>query len=461
MDKPMPRYPEAIPLLTLQNRLKDLITAATRLQNQWVVAEFSDVMRKGGHIYADLVQKDECGCTVARLRATLWHGTGMGLFRQYGPRLSEIFMNGAEAKLCGSVSFHPLFGLNFNITDLDPSYRRDTSRLQAEIIAALRREGVIDANKSLDMPVAPQRIAVISAEGAAGYGDFKAHLHNNPYRLKFFPVLFPATMQGAAVSPTVREALEAVRRRLSEFDCVAIIRGGGSTTDLAGFDELQLARAVATFPLPVIVGIGHERDNTVLDFIAHTRVKTPTAAAEWLVANAAGVLARITELARATASYVSSRLAGDNRQLRYIEEHIPISVRSAMDRHRSRLAEITSALPLSISNRVMSASNRLEAASRAIDTAGARRIEREKGRLEAIYSALPRDTGTTIQRERARIERLEDAVEMLSPRSVLARGYSITRAGGHALRDPADAPPGTQITTTLAHGTLTSKVNKI
>lgn len=288
MDKPMPRYPEAIPLLTLQNRLKDLITAATRLQNQWVVAEFSDVMRKGGHIYADLVQKDECGCTVARLRATLWHGTGMGLFRQYGPRLSEIFMNGAEAKLCGSVSFHPLFGLNFNITDLDPSYRRDTSRLQAEIIAALRREGVIDANKSLDMPVAPQRIAVISAEGAAGYGDFKAQLHNNPYRLKFFPVLFPATMQGAAVSPTVREALEAVRHRLSEFDCVAIIRGGGSTTDLAGFDELQLARAVATFPLPVIVGIGHERDNTVLDFIAHTRVKTPTAAAEWLVANAAG-----------------------------------------------------------------------------------------------------------------------------------------------------------------------------
>ena len=235
----------------------------------------------------------------------------------------------------------------------------------------------------------------------------------------------------------------------------------GSTTDLAGFDELQLARAVATFPLPVIVGIGHERDNTVLDFIAHTRVKTPTAAAEWLVANAAGVLARITELARATASYVSSRLAGDNRQLRYIEEHIPISVRSAMDRHRSRLAEITSALPLSISNRVMSASNRLEAASRAIDTAGARRIEREKGRLEAIYAALPRDTGTTIQRERARIERLEDAVEMLSPRSVLARGYSITRAGGHALRDPADAPPGTQVTTTLAHGTLTSTVNKI
>lgn len=447
---------KAISLFALQRRLNELISSYCSLKNQWIVAELSDVRRSGGHYYAELIEKDKDGRTIAKLRANLWNGQAHKLYNAYGACMADIIKSGSEAMLCGSVTYHPLFGLSFNIVDVDPEYSRDTTRLQAEILAALQRDGVRDDNKELPMPEVAQRIAVISAPGAAGYGDFINQLLRNPYNLRFRPELFSAVMQGAAVSQTVREALAAIAKRRDEFDCVVIIRGGGATSDLAGFDDYALAFAVATFPLPVIAGIGHERDNTVLDFIAHTRVKTPTAAAEWLIARAAAVWTRIHDLVAQAAQYTRSRLAGDSRQLQYLEEQIPLLSRNAVARSRSRLAEITAALPLTVQNRLLAASRRLEAASRGIDTAVSARLAREAARLDAFAAALPRDISVRISRESSRLEHLAQTVRLLSPDNVLARGYSITRADGRALRDADAVAPGTTIITTLSKGSITS-----
>lgn len=448
--------PEAISLLKLQERLRNIVAADTFLQNQWVVCELSDVRPSGGHFYAELIEKDSAGTAVAKMRANIWRGQAIALQKKFGKGIWQLFTSGTEVKILGSVISHPLYGISFNIISIDPEYRRDSSKIQAEILAALKRDGILEDNKELPMPEAPQRIAVISAEGAAGYGDFMNQLTNNVYGLVFYPVLFKAVMQGASVSPTVCDALNKIEQKMDRYDCVVIIRGGGATSDLAGFDDLSLAQKVATFPLPIIVGIGHERDNTVLDFIANTRVKTPTAAAEWLIARAANILATVRDLAQQIANYTSKRLTGDRRYIDYLEEQIPHLARNNAEKARSRLSEITAALPLTVKNRLLTASRRLDSASRAIESAASSTITRAAARLDAFASTLPRDAGIVLKREENRLSHLAQAVEMLSPKNVLARGYSITRVDGHAVRSASELKSGAVLHTTLSDGVITS-----
>lgn len=428
------------------------------LQNQWVVAELTEVRGSGGHVYVELAEKDKNGIIVAKMRGNIWANVVQNMKLRYGARMREIMRVGSEVRVYGSVTFSPVYSISFNITGIDPDYQRDTNRIQAEILAALKSEGILEANKGLSLCEAPQRIAVISAAGAAGYGDFVNQLLRNPYRLRFEPSLFAATMQGVNVSATVRAALNEIEMREDEFDCVVIIRGGGATTDLAGFDEIQLARAVALFPLPVIVGIGHERDHTVLDFIAHTRVKTPTAAAEFLIARNADVLGRVMNLAKYIASWGEKSVHGEHRRLEYYEDKIPSMARNRVDMARSRLAEITAALPLLVRNRLMGASSSLDTALRAIEGAGQRRLSSEAMRLTNARAVLERDLQVALQRENRRLEALTDKVQLLSPANVLARGYSITLLDGKAVRRVEDVTSGTEITTRLQDGDLTSIV---
>lgn len=447
---------EAISLSQLQERVGRLVAGAAELHDQWVIAELCDARPSGGHFYTDLIEKDSAGTAVARLRANIWRGQAVKLQNMYGKEVWNLLANGMEVKVRGSLNAHPLFGVSFNIQDIDPEYQRDTSRIQAEILAALRKDGVLGDNKELVMPEVAQSIAVISSPGAAGYGDFMNQLLHNQYRLRFAPRLFPAVMQGVSVSPSVREALAQIEKMRDEFDCVVIIRGGGATSDLAGFDDYALAYTVATCSLPVIVGIGHERDNTVLDFIANTRVKTPTAAAEWLVNRSLNILSRVVDLAQQVANYTRNRLVGDTRQLDYLEEQIPLLAYNSCRRASARLNEITAALPLTVKNRLLAASRRLDNVSRGIETSASNRLTRAAARLDAIAVSLPRDVDIALRREDNRLERLAQAVELLSPANVLARGFSITRVNGKALRSVTAATPGTRLTTTLPDGEITS-----
>lgn len=392
------------------------MSATPGLTDVWVTAETSDVRSSGGHCYMELLQKDNSGRAVAKSRAVIWAGTfariGAAFYAATGCRLASDM----KVMVRVSANFHAAYGFTLVISDIDPAYTvGDISRRRMEIVARLKAEGVFDINRSIPWPATPRRIAVVSARGAAGYGDFLKQLHLNPYRLRFHTRLFEAALQGDRTAPSIIAALENIVEQIDRFDCVVIIRGGGAGSDLTSFDDYDLAFHVAQFPLPVIVGIGHERDVTVLDYVANTRVKTPTAAAEALIARMADALARVRNLGRDILMAANERINGQQRQLAYYAGNLPALARNVLDRNARRIGpEVSTAI------------------STAVRVALTRRADRLRALSELLCA--------------------------LSPEATLARGFSITRADGHAVTDASAVAPGTTLTTTLAHGTLSSVV---
>ena len=318
------------------SRYNELITQAINstpgLQNQWVVAETSDLRVVRGHCYMELVEKNDAGTTVAKLNAVIWSSNYPRLVAKFMAATGAELKTGMKVLVKVSANFHSQFGFKAVISDIDPSYTMgDMARQRLEILKRLKADGIIDMNKELPITAVPQRIAVISAAGAAGYGDFMNQLANNPYRLKFYTCLFGASMQGAQTVPTVLAALDRINDHLDLFDAVVIIRGGGATSELNSFDNYDLAAAVAQFPLPVIVGIGHDRDETVLDFVAAIRVKTPTAAAEWLINRGTNALAHLDELQETVVTAVRDTVGHAREQLAYYTSMIPAASRRIID----------------------------------------------------------------------------------------------------------------------------------
>ena len=267
-----------VSLLELNRLVRDALELSM-LGDYWVEAELADVRESAGHCYMELVQKDEFGSTpVARASAKCWRSTWM-LARPHFERVTgERIHAGMKVLLQVHAQFHENYGFSWIVTDIDPTFTLgDMARKRMEIVRTLKEEGVFDLNRELSIPLFAQRIAVISSATAAGYGDFCSQLSNNAYGFDFIVELFQAVMQGEQVEQSVIAALNRINECADLFDCVVIIRGGGATSDLSGFDTLALAENVANFPLPVITGIGHERDESVLDMVANTKVKTPTA----------------------------------------------------------------------------------------------------------------------------------------------------------------------------------------
>lgn len=301
----IPDQPQAYSLLELNTALRAAVDKAFP-DKYWVCAEVSELhVNAAGHCYLELIEKNARGATVARQRAMIWAPVFRLLKPYFEQETGFAFSAGIKVLVQVSVAFHELYGMSLVIGDINPTYTLgDAARRRAEILRRLVDEGVIDMNRELALPIVPQRIAVISSGTAAGYGDFIDQLQNNPYRYVFYPVLFPAVMQGERTESSVIEALNRIYAAIDHFDCVVIIRGGGATSDLGSFDSYPLAANVAQFPLPVVVGIGHDRDETVLDHVAAVRVKTPTAAAEWLVARVHETELRIEALRREAAEAV-------------------------------------------------------------------------------------------------------------------------------------------------------------
>ena len=292
----------------------------------WVQAELSDVRTNStGHCYLEFVQKDpRSNSLIAKARGTIWANVFRLLKPYFEEATGQAFVSGIKVLVQVTVSFHELYGYSLTVQDIDPTYTLgDMARRRREILRQLEEEGVLTLNKELDMPRLPQRIAVISSPTAAGYGDFCHQLENNSRGFYFYTELFPALMQGDRVEESVLSALDRVNARLSEFDVVVIIRGGGATSDLSGFDTYLLAAACAQFPLPIITGIGHERDDTVLDSVAHTRVKTPTAAAEFLIESMDSAADELEMLASRLHEGVRNLLQQEQRRLSGYKNRIP------------------------------------------------------------------------------------------------------------------------------------------
>ena len=290
----------------------------------WVEAEVAECREARGHCYLELIEKDEQTATpIAKASAKCW-ASKWAVVKPYFERTTgQRLVAGMKVLLKVYPQFHEAFGFSWIVTDIDPTYTLgDMARQRQEIIRQLKAEGVFDLQKELTLPLFCQRIAVISSETAAGYGDFCHQLSNNPYGFQFQTWLFPAVMQGEEVERSIINALTRIYDQ--PFDCVVIIRGGGATSDLSGFDTLALAEHVANFPIPIITGIGHERDECILDMVSHIRVKTPTAAAALLIEHLKGVLDAIEGAQERITRAAQQQLAAVGYQLTALEQRIPL-----------------------------------------------------------------------------------------------------------------------------------------
>lgn len=388
-------------------------------ESYWVQAELSDVRENNGHCYMELIQKDERSNTpIAKARASCWRNTWM-LIRPYFERVTgQTMHSGMKVLLQVHAQFHENFGFSWIIEDINPEFTiGDMARKRLEIIRQLKEEGVYDLQKELHIPMFAQHIAVISSETAAGYGDFCDQLINNDFGFHFATRLYPAIMQGEGVEQSVISALNRINEDIEQgvaIDVVVIIRGGGATSDLSGFDTLELAENVANFPIPIITGIGHERDESVLDMISHTRVKTPTAAAALLIENLMEVWQTVQSLEDRITSVVSDRIKREYQQLEHFSKTIPLQFAMLQQKNLFQLDTITNNLRPLLKRYMMQESHQLEM--------------------------------------------LGQRIKALDPQVLLLRGYSITLHDGKAVRDVKKLKSGDEIETRVAYGTIKSIV---
>lgn len=291
----------------------------------WVEAELAECRERNGHCYMELVEKDErSNSPIAKASAKCWRQTWTLLHATFLRATGQPLRAGMKVLLRVYPQFHEAYGFSWIVSDIDPTYTiGDLARRRQEIIKTLKAQGVFDLQRELRLSPFAQRIAVISAESAAGYGDFCRQLLDNEYNLQFHTELFPAIMQGERVEQSVIQALNLINNRIDDFDAVVIIRGGGATSDMSGFDTLPLAENVANFPLPIITGIGHDRDECVLDMVSHTRVKTPTAAATQLITHLCNTLQQVADAENVIAHYAQDRLQRHRLQLEHITTLLP------------------------------------------------------------------------------------------------------------------------------------------
>lgn len=383
----------------------------------WVQAELSDVRSNStGHCYLEFIQKDlRSNNLIAKARGMIWNNIFRLLKPYFEEATGQAFASGIKVLVKVTVQFHELYGYSLTVLDIDPTYTLgDMARRRREILMQLEEEGVLTLNKELEMPVLPQRVAVISSATAAGYGDFCHQLRHNPRGFYFYAELFPALMQGNQVEDSILAALDCINARINEFDVVVIIRGGGATSDLSGFDTYLLAASCAQFPLPVITGIGHERDDTVLDSVAHTRVKTPTAAAELLIHRMAETADHLAELSVRIQQGAYSLLEQEWRRLDMIQTRIPTLVHQKLT--NARIALLTTRKDLSQATLAF--------------------VSRHKHRLELLQ------------------QRISDA----SPDKLLSRGYSITLKDGKVVTDASLLKADDLLVTRLSKGEVQSLV---
>ena len=406
---------ERLTLVELNGLVRDAIENALP-EEYWVEAELSECREHGGHCYMELIEKDEHSATpVARASAKCWRQTWVMVKPYFERTTGQQLRAGMKVLLRVYAQFHEAYGFSWIVSDIDPTYTLgDMARKRQEIIRQLKEEGVFDLQRELRIPTFAKRIAVISAEHAAGYGDFCRQLEDNDYGFKFDVTLFPAIMQGEQVEASVVDALNEIYQRISDFDVVCILRGGGATADLSGFDTLALAENVAQFPLPIITGIGHERDESILDMISNTRVKTPTAAAALLTDNLLRVLERLDD--------ASQRLS--------------YAVNQRINSQKTRMATLTTLIP----------------------TLALRIVSDQRHRIETTKSRLPIAIERRLTHQKHLLESLSLKLQGFDPQLLLSRGYSITLKDGRAVRDPQQLKPGDEIETRVEKGTIQSVV---
>jgi exodeoxyribonuclease VII large subunit len=382
----------------------------------WISAEIAQLGLSRGHRYLDLVQKGDKDEPIAKVQAVLWEKDYLRLRRQLGEDLDALMQTDLEVRLLVRVDFHERYGLKLVVQDVDTAHALgQLAAVRRMVLDTLSKEGLLHLNRRLPLPTVLQRIAVISAASAAGYRDFEAQLAENQFGYHFSCVLHPAAMQGHAVGPEVEAAMRAIARRADAFDAVVLIRGGGARLDLAGFDGLDLCRHAARLPLPLMTGLGHETDQTVMDLVAHSAHKTPTAVAAFLIQH---------------------NLNFEMQAISLVEQ-----VR--------RLARLQGQVH----------QNRLERQAYGLSSGRLMRMQTAHARLDRMFEKLQAGWKETLSRADSNLNALDQVAAVLNPESVLRRGYSITYHNGVALRSHTRIAVGDILKTRLSDGLIASIVH--
>lgn len=454
---------EAITLYELNNRIRQTLKSSFA-DSVWITAEITEILlNRSGHCYLQLADKKEGDETiVAVARGTIWAFTFRTLKPYFETTTGRSLEKGMRVMLNVEVVFHEVYGYSLNIRDIDPTYTvGDLERKKREILAQLEQDGVIDMNKELEFPLLPKNIAVISSPTAAGLGDFMQHLENNGFGYRFHVKLFPAVMQGDRTTESVIAALDRIYEYESLFDVVVIIRGGGSQTDLGSFDSYEMAVNVAQFPLPVIAGIGHERDETIVDRVACMRVKTPTAAAAFLIDCFQQQEALLDEWQADFVTGVKELLyEQQTRQLMYVSA-LKQSVQRSMTERDTRLKLLSQKLKHSAENDVRRRNMGFEQLKNRMQNRLELLFERQDNQLSAFAGRMRQNIQGIFADQLKRLELAGTTMKYVDPVNVLKRGYSVTLLNGKVLKEAADVKEGDRVETWLEKGKIISEVRII
>ncbi len=495
-------------LFELHQQIKEELEIAFP-ESYWVVAEIAQVNvdRRKGHCYLTLVDKgDDARQMLAQARATIWGARYQMLSRYFEEKTGQPLKAGLKILLQASVRFHELYGLSLDVSNIDPNYTiGDLARQRQETLKRLEAEGLLEANKQLQLPLVPQRLAVISSATAAGYQDFIHQLENNSYGYLFSSTLFPAVVQGNEAPSSVAAAMAKIAKAKAQFDAIILIRGGGSQTDLSCFDDYKIAAAIGHSPLPVLTGIGHERDESIADLVANTRLKTPTAVAGFLID-------RFREAEELTDDLFDSIRMFAKQQLKVtkdkLERHIlklTNTTKQLLQSNKDNLEQLSRGLLLKpktyieqqrhfVSNLEKDINSEtkdllhhsekyLQELSVCVEGKSQRYLHMKAHELNHLVHCLETEAKdnlqknllahskyndkliysaqTKLQHENHRLKLLEMSIEANNPERLLLRGYTLTLLNGKIIKSIKEAKDGDIVETRVKDGTLHSMIVNI
>lgn len=405
----------------------------------WIKAEISEFRENAtGHCYLELVEKDtQNDRIIAKMKANIWSYTYKMLKPYFETATGQMLTAGIKILVSVNVEFHELYGISLVIKDIDPTYTLgDMARRRMQIINRLREEGVMEMNKELEMPIVPQRIAVISSPTAAGYGDFMDQLNHNSGAYHFYCKLFPAVMQGEQTESSIIAALDKIYQYYESFDVVVIIRGGGATADLSAFDNYELTYYCTQFPLPILTGIGHQRDETILDLVAHRSLKTPTAVAENIIEMLEDFDAYLDMSQSTMFDYAEKLIQYQQQQLEYFSKEISQSAKRILQQEKNELNMFT----------------------HQIKSAFLQIVSDEKREIKSAIKSLKQLTNSFLKIKRQQAFLYETNLKLVSPQYILERGYSLTTKRGKVVLNTAELIAGDEINTRFANGSVNSTI---
>ncbi len=451
---------DKITLFELNQKVKDTLSKSFQT-SYWVVAEVSEVKENSsGHCYLELIQKDELqDYPKAKARATIWAYTYRMLKPYFETTTGRSISSGIKILILAEVIFHEVFGYSLNITDVEPTYTiGDIEQKRREAIEKLVAEGVFDMNKALELQVPPKRVAVISSSSAAGLQDFINQLHTNNYGYKIEHTLFTAIMQGSSAEESIINALNQINEQYYNFDIVVIIRGGGSQADLACFDSYWLAAHVAQFPLPIITGIGHEKDISVVDLVAHTKLKTPTAVADFIISKFIEAESILHDLKDRLEFIIEENLTTERLQFERRLSSITPRIFQEISKGEINIERLYRKYSYSSNQLILNERSKTTKAAKTFELLSLMKIAKSHNNINQFNGFLINYTLRYLVNQNNLLEIIHKTNTSSDPLNILKRGYSITLHNGKTLKDSKQVKKGETVTTKLNNGELNSTV---